>query len=254
MDDTDFEQDVKAFIDEEFIDDVVGELKSGKEATVYLVRKGTQHLALKHYRPMLGRHFANAAKYREGRFMKDRDARAYDKRSQYGRQIAQASWINSEYAMICRLHKNALPVPAPIAHKGTSILMEFIADYPISESPANRMIDVELTPQEARHFHVILMRAIVGMMKVNVVHADLSAYNVLVRNVIDNTVENNTLRQPIIIDFPQAVDPRSNKAALELLKHDVNCITQHLQKFDETITHHNLVERLWSLFKEGKLG
>ena len=254
MPDTSFEKDIKAFIDEELIDDVVGELKSGKEATVYLAHKNNQLLAIKHYRPMLGRHFANAAKYREGRFMKERDARAFVKRSRYGRQVAQVSWIKAEYSMIWRLHNHKLPVPKPIAHKGTSILMEFIADKPLSESPADRLIDVQLTQQEAKHFHVTLMRAIVGMMKINIIHADLSAYNILVRHVDSTTEKNKTIREPVIIDFPQAVDPRSNKAALELLEHDVNTITQHLQKYDKNIDQHNLVSKLWNLFTEGKLG
>lgn len=246
---SDFEIDLQLFRDDELIDEVLGELKPGKEATVFLVRKGEEVLALKHYRPMLGRHFANSAKYREGRFMKARDARAFTRRSRYGREVAQGSWIAAEFGMAHRLHRAGVPVPRPLAMRGASILMEFIPDSPGSKvTPAPRLSDHRPTAEEARIIHARVMQAIITMMTCNVVHADLSAFNVLVP--ADGAGRRVT---PVIIDFPQAVDPRQNRAARELLAHDIDTITTYCRRFNPEIQDHDLLARLWHEFIEGRL-
>jgi len=242
-----FQTDLTQLQKEDLITEVIGELKSGKEATVHLVKKDDQYLALKHYRPMWGRHYANTATYRQGRHLSAHDARAFAKKTNYGKRLSMATWIAAEFKTIRQLSDANLPVPKPIAHLGSSILMEFIADEPDSESPAPRMIDVQLTAEEAHRFHAILMRSVIAMMKINIVHADLSEYNVLIRSTEPNH------REPIIIDFPQSVDPRSNNTARELLQHDIETITNHCQRYNKTIKINNLTTRLWRQFEDGSL-
>lgn len=53
----------------------------------------------------------------------------------------------------------------------------------------------------------------------NVVHADLSEYNVLVWR-----------GRPVVIDFPQAVDPRFNRNAYSLLRRDLANLYRHFER------------------------
>jgi RIO kinase 1 len=57
----------------------------------------------------------------------------------------------------------------------------------------------------------------------NVVHGDLSAYNVL---VWDDRIT--------VIDLPQAVDVRTNRHARGLLERDVVRIYDHLERYGAT--------------------
>ncbi len=282
MADNDFDQDISALQKDEVITDLIGELKSGKEATVYLAERCDGSLvAVKHYRTMYGRGFATSAKYREGRFIRDRDARALAKRSRWGRHVAQASWIAEEFRMMRRLFRARVPVPRPIAMHGASIVMQFVPEAIGIARPASRLIDVELTPDEALAFHKTLMRAIITMLSKNIVHADLSAYNILVTqkfaldtpidaNAVfdtdqtennaesgvghnDEIEENKGERVAIIIDFPQAVDPRFNHAAHELLSHDIEQITKFLAGINPEIHDTDLADRLWNQFRHGKI-
>lgn len=246
------ESDLQLFAEAGWVLELIGELKSGKEATVSLVRSDARLLALKYYRPMLGRHFANTARYREGRFMKARDARAFVKRSAWGRRVAQSSWIAAEFQMLKRLRRRCTLVPEPVACAGTSILMDFIAAQPGSDSPAPRLIDVKPQPVQARHIHAVTMQAIITMMRLNIVHGDLSPYNLLIQSKPTVPDQPDTLN-PYLIDFPQAVDPRFNKTARELLVHDIAQVTDYCRRFNRDVSDRNLAERLWAAFQEGQL-
>jgi RIO kinase 1 len=58
------------------------------------------------------------------------------------------------------------------------------------------------------------------MLRANVIHADLSPYNILVWN-----------GRAIVIDVPQAVDPRKNRHAEELLRRDVQHVVDYFEHF-----------------------
>lgn len=247
---SDFESDFKQFQEDELVSEVLGELKSGKEATVHLVRLPDDFLAaVKFYRPMEGKGFATSEKYREGRFLRSRDSRALRKRSRYGRQLAQLTWISHEFRMLRRLYRHKLPVPKPLAFRGASILMEFVASRPGSQEPAQRLIDAEsLTPAQASSIHQTMMRAVITMMEHHIIHADLSPYNVLLPEIIGDAEP-----APMIIDFPQAVDPRQNQNAMDMLIHDIEQMTSFCQRFDASIEDRDLAHRLWSRFARGQI-
>jgi RIO kinase 1 len=62
------------------IDQVIRSLKSGKEATVYLVRSGAHTRCATVYRDIAQRSFQKRAKYQEGRRVRgSRQARAINK-------------------------------------------------------------------------------------------------------------------------------------------------------------------------------
>ena len=69
----------------------------------------------------------------------------------------------------------------------------------------------------------------------NVIHGDLSAYNVL---VWDGRVT--------VIDLPQAVDPRKNRHAEALLERDVTRICEHFERYGVRSSPKNIVSDLWT--------
>ncbi|HQA12068.1 MAG TPA: serine protein kinase RIO, partial [Zoogloea sp.] len=75
------------------VDNVLRQLMSGKEATVYVVRCGDDIRCAKVYKEANKRGFHTAVDYTEGRKIKNsRQARAMAKRSRYGRQEQEAAW------------------------------------------------------------------------------------------------------------------------------------------------------------------
>lgn len=233
---------------------IVGELKSGKEATVYLARGPDGLLVVKRYRPFTGRRVHTDPTYRQGQVFRDREARAFERRTRFGRRLAAETWIAAEFATLRRLCRaRDLPVPHVFARVGACIVMEFIADEPGGERPAPRLIDAPVQSSEARSLHAQIMLAVIGLFERHVVHADLSPYNVLLPAAAlpPGGSEPSPRRRPILIDFPQAVDPRKNPAAHDLLAHDVKQMTAFFRRLDPAVSDNDLAARLWSRFESG---
>src|SRR5689334_25446803 len=89
---------LQPLIDDGVIDEVLRSLKSGKEATVYTVRTGTQIRCAKVYRDMGQRSFQKRAQYQEGRKVRgSRQARSRAKSTRFGRQEAESRWEDTEW-------------------------------------------------------------------------------------------------------------------------------------------------------------
>lgn len=74
-------------VEEGLVDEVLRQLRSGKEAVVFVVRCGAETLCAKVYKDATARSFQHAAQYTEGRNVRNsRRARAIGKRSRYGRK------------------------------------------------------------------------------------------------------------------------------------------------------------------------
>jgi RIO kinase 1 len=83
---------LQSLVDDGVIDEVLRSLKSGKEATVYLVRSGIETRCAKVYRNMAQRSFQKRAKYQEGRAVRgSRQARAMGKSTSFGRKEQEAA-------------------------------------------------------------------------------------------------------------------------------------------------------------------
>ena len=76
----------------------------------------------------------------------------------------------------------------------------------------------------------------------NVVHGDLSAYNVL----WDGS-------RIVTIDFPQACDPRFNTSAESLLSRDVANVCRHFARWGVQADANAIVDDLWTRFVSGDL-
>ena len=127
------ESALDSFISEGLISEVLHMVKSGKEAAVYCCRAGTaidaDVLAAKVYKPRSFRSFRNDAMYREGRvILNRRDARAFAKRTEHGREVGSTLWTSHEWEVLSALFHAGADVPAPIAHSSGALLLEFVGD------------------------------------------------------------------------------------------------------------------------------
>ena len=233
--------DLQSLIEDGVIDEVVRSLKSGKEATVYVVRSGDQLRCAKVYRNMAQRSFQKRAQYQEGRKIRgSRQARAISKSTRFGRKEQEAAWKNAEVDALYQLVAAGVRVPQPHGYFDGVLIMELVTDA--AGNPAPRLGEVELSPEIARDYHRILIQQVVRMLCIGLIHGDLSEFNVLV-----------TADGPVIIDLPQAVNAAGNNAALAMLERDVNNLRTTLGRFAPELLTTEFAREMWSLFEQGEL-
>ncbi|MEJ0039708.1 MAG: PA4780 family RIO1-like protein kinase [Gammaproteobacteria bacterium] len=233
---------LQPLIDDGVIDEVIRSLKSGKEATVYLVRSGTETRCAKVYRDMAQRSFQKRAQYQEGRKVRgSRQARAMNKSgSRFGRKEQEAAWKNAEVDALYKLVAAGVRVPKPYGYFNDTLIMELVTDP--SGDPAPRLGEVDLSPELAREYHSFLVQQIVRMLSIGLIHGDLSEFNVLVGP-----------DGPVIIDLPQAVNAAGNNGALAMLERDVNNIRGTLGRFAPELLETQFAREMWALFEQGEL-
>ncbi len=223
------------------IDAVVRSLKSGKEASVYIVSCAAGLRCAKVYKHAGQRGFHKLAQYQEGRKTRNsRDARALGKRGRHGRRVQEAEWKNAEVDALFQLAHAGVRVPVPyLVHEGV-LLMELVADA--AGEPAPRLNDLAFTPAEARTWHAFLIRQVVRMLCAGLIHGDLSEFNIL----IDAT-------GPVIIDLPQAVNATSNNNAFAMLERDVNNLRDSLGRAAPELLTTEYAKEIWELYAAGEL-
>ncbi len=234
-------QRLAGLLEEGLIDEVLGELMSGKEATVYVVRCGDAIRCAKVYKDAAQRSFKKSASYQEGRKVKNsRQARAMEKGSRYGRKMQEEVWQNAEVDALYRLASAGVRVPQPhICFEGV-LLMDLVVDA--EGSPAPRLNDVELDEDQALEFHGMLLNQVVRMLCAGIVHGDLSEYNILVGE-----------GGPVIIDLPQAIDAAANSTAAEMLERDVINLRTYFSTFAPALRDTQFGKEIWGLYEGGLL-
>jgi RIO kinase 1 len=203
---------LEPFIEEGFITEVLRPLSSGKEATIHLCAAGEfspghELVVLKAYRAREQRDFRNHQTYTAGRVVRGRPGRAIATKTKFGREVDEALWQEQEWETLRAMHAAGVAVPAPIITFGSAILMEYVGDR---DTSAPQLKDLSPDLEDARDLFAQTMREIERMLFHNVVHADLSPFNLL---VWEDRVR--------VIDLPQAVDPRCNPNAWDLLERDL---------------------------------
>ncbi|KAF0206097.1 MAG: RIO kinase [Gallionellaceae bacterium] len=232
---------IEPLVEDGLVDDVIRQLKSGKEATVYVVQCGDEIRCAKIYKEANQRGFHQAVNYTEGRKVKNsRQARAMEKGSRYGRKEQEAAWQHAEVDALYKLAAAGVRVPYPFGFYEGVLLMELVADE--EGQPAPRLNDLELTPEQAREFHAFLIRQVVLMLCAGIVHGDLSEFNVLVDG-----------RGPVIIDLPQAVDAAANNNASRMLERDVENLAVYFGQFASELLATQYGKEIWAIYQRGEL-
>lgn len=232
------------FLDDQLITDVLFKVKGGKEANVYACAAhpdtGVDLLAAKVYRPEAFRAMKNDGLYRLGReevsaqgkaIRDNRALRAMHKRTKTGRAMRSASWLRHEYHTLCTLFDAGADVPEPAALNEHTIMMEFIGD---DRRAAPALHEVDLTHGEARRLFDDLLRNVALMLDHQLIHGDLSPYNVLVH-----------AGRAVVIDLPQCVDPHTHPQAYELLTRDVDRLCTYFARQGVERDPHRVTADLW---------
>ncbi|MBS7659511.1 serine protein kinase RIO [Candidatus Bathyarchaeota archaeon] len=208
------------FMNAGVIDRIFGVVQSGKEARVYWGKdKNGNELAIKIYLTVSAEFRKGMLKYIEGdpRFKNvKRDTRSLIF------TWAQKEFKNLELAMAAGVR-----VPKPIAVRNNVLIMEFIGKNGVS-APTLK----EQPPEDPEHiYRTILVYMKRLYQRAELVHGDLSEYNVMVWN-----------GRPVIIDVSQAV-PLSHPLADQLLNRDINNINRFFSRLGVNVLSPNEIYR-----------
>ena len=236
--------ELDSFYGDDWITDVLHQVKSGKEATVYCCRAhprtGVEHVAAKVYRSSERRNFRNDAIYQEGRVIGNkRDRRAVKKRTAWGHEVKSALWTGHEFGTLDLLYRAGADVPRPYASSETAILMDYVGE---PGEPAPHLQHVELERAEAYPLFRRVMRNVELWLSCDRIHGDLSPFNILYWQ-----------GHTTIIDFPQAVDPRTNPNARALLTRDVENVCRYFARYDVRSDPFRIADNLWRRFQRAEL-
>jgi RIO kinase 1 len=183
-----------------------GSISTGKEANVFYGEQDDRPVAIKIYR-LQSANFTTMSEYLTG------DPRF----SSIGRSRKAVifAWTKKEYSNLMRAKEAGLPVPEPIFFDRNILLMEFLGE---DEVPYPQLKYVAMEDAGA------VYRQILAFIKdlynrANLVHADLSEFNIL----YDGT-------RAIVIDMGQAVTP-DHPRALAFLQRDIRNINRFFGKY-----------------------
>lgn len=196
--------------------EVLGEIKSGKEATVYYASLDGQTVAMKVYREASVLKTKNL--YLQGHFYKNKsEEKAIKSRNKFGRDQLEMNWISREFKILNKLYTLQASVPKPIYQVDNCLFMELIG---VQGFPAPRLKDIEFTADQASSVFLDIVKNLKIFLQAGVVHGDLSEYNIL------------WWQEKIwIIDFPQAIDVRLNKHKSEFLSRDLQNMVNYFSKY-----------------------
>ena len=232
---------IKPLYEDGIVDEVLSQLMSGKEATVYVVRCGNDIRCAKVYKEAAKRSFKKAVEYQEGRKGRNsRRNRAMEKKSSFGKKQQEEAWQNAEVDALYRLANAGVRVPQPFGCFDGVLLMELITDGDGDVAP--RLNDVFLSEEQAIEDHAVVMHDVAKMLSVGVVHGDLSEFNVLLDEY-----------GPVIIDLPQAVDASGNNNAKAMLERDVSNMTNYYAQFAPQLAKSQYAQEIWELYEKAEL-
>lgn len=231
---------LQPLLEAQLIDDVVGQLQSGKEAEVFVVHSEGEVRCAKVYKQAKNRTFKQMTQYTEGRKVRSsRRSRAMESKSSYGRKEREGEWQNTEVDALALLGAAGVRVPETYGYFEGVLLLQMIVDA--EGDPAPRLNDVVLTSDQAREYHRYLIRQAVLMLCAGYVHGDYSEFNVLVSK--DGLV---------IIDLPQAVHATANNA-FAIFERDLAQLAAFFGRSAPEQAHTEYAKEIWKLYKHGKL-
>lgn len=210
----------------------VKDIKSGKEASVYLFRIDGELCALKVYKEQLKystkQDYINLTEIGDARTM-----RAIQNKSAKGISSLNSTWTQREFKIMEQMSNLTSLVPEVYDFGADFIVMQFIGT---DEDPAPRLSDVQLSAESAEFCAHEILSLIALFIQNDFVHGDLSAYNILFHD-----------ENPIVIDFPQILKISQNKNAYDKLQKDVENIKDYFAPYQFDFID-NQIKKVYDLF------
>ncbi|XP_028405145.1 serine/threonine-protein kinase RIO3-like [Dendronephthya gigantea] len=221
-------------VNSEILEEVNGCISTGKEACVFHAFGGKmedkvvpRECAVKVFKTTL-----NEFKTRD-RYIKD-DHRFKDRLGKQNPRKTIKLWAEKEMCNLSRMMHAGIRCPEVVLLKKQVLVMSFIGN---GQHPAPKLKDVALTTPQATQAYKQCIEMMAEMyQKCNLIHADLSEYNML---WYQNEV--------YFIDVSQSVEP-VHPHALEFLYRDCKNVTSFFEKFGvEIISAENLFNQVSKL-------
>ena len=130
-----------------------------------------------------------------------------------GKRNIVFSWVQREYRNLLKAREANVSVPTPLTFSKNVLLLEFIGDDGIFAPKLKDQI-----PKNPKEFFEKIVANMKKMHKAGLVHADLSAFNIL-----------NYNEKPVFIDFSQCATFDSSRAN-EFFERDVRNVCNFFRK------------------------
>jgi RIO kinase 1 len=233
---------LQQLLDEGIIDEVFQQLKTGKEAEVWLVSHRGEPVAAKLYKEREFRSFKNDAGYLEGRTVRNtRTQRAMDRGTAFGKRSAEEAWKSAEADAMYALHAAGVRVPRPVLFYDGVLLMEVIGDAEGRVAP--RLVEAGLTHEQAMPLYEHLRGEVIKMLTADLIHGDLSEFNILMG-----------ASGPVIIDFPQVVAAARNSRSEQFFRRDLGNLLRFFSALNPDVSKHaGDVDEIWRAYTKREL-
>ena len=200
------------FLTEGILNEVHGVVSAGKEARVYWGKnKEGKNLAVKIY-------LTSSAEFKKGMF-KYIEGDYRFKGVKHDTRSLIFAWAQKEFRNLEQATRAGVTVPKPIAVKNNVLVMEFIGENGVSAPSLKEQVPVE--PEKT--YRMILKHVERLYRKADLVHGDLSEYNVMVWRGM-----------PVLFDMSQSV-PTSHPLAKFLLERDLTNLNRFFNRFGVSV-------------------
>lgn len=205
------DRNIYKLIKQGYIDGLEGPLSTGKEANIFIAKKGDEKRIAKIYR-------LQTCDYNK-MFTNIRTDVRYSTLKNQRRDVIFA-WAHREFRNLLKAREAFVRVPTPYTALFNILIMEFVGD----DFAAPKLKDSQ--PENPEKFFDDVILQMKKLYSAGLVHGDLSGFNIL-----------NHDEKPVFIDVSQATT-LENHNAQEFLERDVRNICKLFRKFgikaDET--------------------
>jgi RIO kinase 1 len=200
-----------------FFDALESPVALGKEANVFTAVKGEERVCVKVYR-------LETCDFRR-MYQYIRTDPRYIELKHHRRKIIFA-WTQREFRNLLKARAAGIRCPTPIKYKNNVLVMEFIGQdkpYPLLKN---------LAPEKPEEFFEHVIEEMKKMHKNDMIHGDLSEYNIINR---DN--------KPVFIDFSHTTQKRNPEAKM-LFDRDVKNICRYFKKLGVDTDEEKIKEKI----------
>lgn len=205
-------------ISERHFDGLESPISIGKESNVFSAKKNDKNIVVKIYR-------VNSCDFNKMFDYIKSDPRYIGLKGKKRNIIFH--WVQREYRNLLKARKANVKVPTPIVFKNHVLVMEFIGN---GNKTAPMLKDT--TPENPKKFFDEIIKNIRKLYKAGLVHADLSAFNIL-----------NSDDKPVLIDFSQCTSLQDQRAE-EYLSRDIRNVANFFRKFNLKIDEEKIKKKI----------